>query len=73
MAPDSIPLQFDIGQPVVRTEDKRLLSGGGQFTDDTTIDGQVYAKFVRSPIAHGVIKSIDTATAADLPLSLIHI
>lgn len=67
MEPDSIPLQFDIGQPVVRTEDKRLLSGGGQFTDDTTIDGQVYAKFVRSPIAHGVIKSIDTATAADLP------
>ena len=55
MAPDNnsdVPLQFDIGQPVVRTEDARLLTGGGQYTDDTDIDGQVYARFTRSQIAH---------------------
>ena len=62
-----IPLQFDIGQPVVRTEDARLLTGGGQYTDDTNIDGQAYAWFVRSPIAHGDIKSIDLEDAASLP------
>lgn len=70
MAPDTasdVPLQFDIGQPVVRTEDARLLTGGGNYTDDTNIDGQVYARFARSQIAHGEIKSIDTATASAMP------
>ncbi|MBT5454991.1 MAG: xanthine dehydrogenase family protein, partial [Rhodospirillaceae bacterium] len=70
MAPDNnsdVPLQFDIGQPVVRTEDARLLTGGGQYTDDTDIDGQVYARFTRSQIAHGEIKSIDITAAAAMP------
>ena len=62
-----VPLQFDIGQPVVRTEDKRLLSGGGQYTDDTSIAGQAYARFTRSQIAHGEIRSIDTTAAAAMP------
>ena len=67
MAPDTasdVPLQFDIGQPVVRSEDQRLLTGGGDYTDDTTIEGQVHARFTRSQIAHGEIKSIDTAAAS---------
>jgi carbon-monoxide dehydrogenase large subunit len=70
MAPDTasdVPLQFDIGQPVVRTEDHRLLTGGGQYTDDTYIDGQAYARFTRSQVAHGEIKSIDTSAAAAMP------
>lgn len=70
MAPDTasdVPLQFDIGQPVVRTEDARLLTGGGQYTDDTNIDGQAYARFTRSQIAHGEIKSIDIAAASAMP------
>lgn len=70
MAPDTasdVPLQFDMGQPVVRTEDARLLTGGGQYTDDTNIDGQVYAKFARSQIAHGDIKSIDITVASAMP------
>lgn len=70
MAPDTasdLPLQFDMGQPVVRTEDARLLTGGGQYTDDTNIDGQVYAKFARSQIAHGDIKSIDITAASAMP------
>jgi len=62
-----IPLQFDIGQPVPRTEDTRLLTGGGEYTDDTNIDGQAYLWFVRSTIAHGDIKSIDTADASSMP------
>ena len=65
MAPDTteMPLNFGIGQPVTRTEDPRHLTGGGNYTDDTNIDGQVYARFVRSNVAHGKIKSIDTTVA----------
>ncbi len=66
-AQGDIPLNFDIGQPVLRSEDPRLLTGGGCYTDDTTIDGQVHAKFMRSAIAHGTIDSIDTTAAAAMP------
>ena len=69
MAPDTteMPLNFGIGQPVTRTEDPRHLTGGGNYTDDTNIDGQVYARFVRSNVAHGKIKSIDTTEASEMP------
>jgi len=65
--PDDMPLNFDIGQPVLRSEDPRLLTGGGQYTDDTAIDRLVHAKFTRSQIAHGTIESIDTSAAAAMP------
>ncbi|MEE8334670.1 MAG: xanthine dehydrogenase family protein molybdopterin-binding subunit [Alphaproteobacteria bacterium] len=57
-------MNFDIGQPVLRSEDPRLLTGGGQYTDDTFVEDQVIAKFLRSAIAHGTINSIDTTAAA---------
>ena len=66
-ASQDIPLNFGIGQPVTRTEDPRHLTGGGQYTDDTNLDGQVYARFVRSQIAHGEIKSIDISAAEKMP------
>ena len=59
--------KFSIGQPVLRTEDSRLLSGGGRYTDDTRVPGQVYARFVRSTVAHGRIRAIDVAAAAAAP------
>jgi len=40
------------GKPVLRTEDARLLTGGGRYSDDVNLAGQVYACFVRSPHAH---------------------
>ncbi|NKB22645.1 MAG: molybdopterin-dependent oxidoreductase [Alphaproteobacteria bacterium] len=69
MAPDTVdmPLNFGIGQPVTRTEDPRHLTGGGQYTDDTNIDGQVYARFVRSQVAHGELKSVDISAASAMP------
>ncbi len=66
-ASQDIPLNFGIGQPVTRSEDPRHLTGGGQYTDDTNLDGQLYARFVRSQIAHGEIVSIDIAAALALP------
>jgi carbon-monoxide dehydrogenase large subunit len=60
-------LKFGIGQPVTRSEDPRLLSGGGQYTDDHSLPGQLYARFVRSQVAHGDIRSIDVSAAAAMP------
>ncbi|MEK9965423.1 MAG: xanthine dehydrogenase family protein molybdopterin-binding subunit [Rhodospirillaceae bacterium] len=53
-----------IAQPVRRREDVRLLTGRGRFADDVNQDGQAHAAFVRSPVAHGVIREIDVAAAS---------
>lgn len=58
---------YAVSQPVTRTEDPRLLRGGGVYTDDRNLDGQAYAVFVRSPVAHGEIKSIDIDAAKAAP------
>ena len=56
-----------IGQALPRLEDRRLVLGNGQYTDDIKVEGQVYAAFMRSPHAHAVIKSINTAAALESP------
>jgi carbon-monoxide dehydrogenase large subunit len=60
-------MKFGVGQPVSRTEDPTLLMGQGRYTDDVNVKGQAYAVMVRSPYAHGVIKSIDTSAARAMP------
>ena len=52
-----------VGKSVPRAEDEYLLRGQGQYTDDVNLPGQVYAYILRSSIAHGVIRSIDTTAA----------
>jgi carbon-monoxide dehydrogenase large subunit len=59
--------KFGIGQPVLRTEDPILVRGHGRYTDDINLPGQAYAVIVRSPHAHGIIRSIDTAAARAMP------
>ena len=56
-----------IGVSVKRKEDARFLTGAGQYTDDVVLPGQTYAVFLRSPHAHAVIKSINTAAAKAAP------
>lgn len=56
-----------IGQSVKRKEDYRFLTGGGRFTDDVTLPGQVYAYFLRSPHAHANIRGINTSKARSAP------
>ena len=66
--PQSLALmKFGIGQPVPRTEDPTLVRGEGCYTDDIKLPGEVYAVIVRSRVAHGVIKGIDTAAARAMP------
>jgi carbon-monoxide dehydrogenase large subunit len=59
--------KFGIGQPVRRKEDQRLLAGGGQYTDDINIEGQLHLAFLRAPYAHARINHIDTAAAVAAP------
>ncbi len=59
--------KFGVGQRVERREDERLLRGKGQYTDDVDLPGQAHAIMVRSQVAHGVIKGIDTSAAKAMP------
>ena len=59
-----------LGTRVVRTEDPRLLTQGGVYTDDLRLpelDGAGRITFVRSPIAHARITGIDTGAALASP------
>jgi carbon-monoxide dehydrogenase large subunit len=58
---------FGIGQPVRRREDRRFLTGSGQFTDDIDIPGQAFGHILRSPHAHARVRAIDTAAAKAAP------
>jgi aerobic carbon-monoxide dehydrogenase large subunit len=56
-----------IGSPIERVEDLRFVQGRGQFVDDLNRPGQWHAAIVRSPLAHGRIRSIDASAALALP------
>jgi carbon-monoxide dehydrogenase large subunit len=56
-----------IGQPVPRREDLRLIRGGGRFTADENLPGQVYAVMVRSPHPHAGIRAIVKDQALAMP------
>jgi carbon-monoxide dehydrogenase large subunit len=59
--------QSPIGQALPRREDRRFLTGAGQYTDDVVMQGQTYGVFVRSPHAHARIKGIDATRARQAP------
>jgi aerobic carbon-monoxide dehydrogenase large subunit len=71
-----------IGARLPRKEDPRLLRGCGRFGDDFSAPGQLWARVVRSPIAHGHVRRVDltrarradgvavAVAAADLPAGL---
>ncbi len=52
-----------IGEPVLRKEDRRLITGQGRFTDDNRVDGALHLVMVRSPHAHARIRSINVSAA----------
>src|SRR5260370_19691453 len=66
--PQSLALmKFGIGQPVPRREDPTLVRGEGCYTDDVKLASEAYAVIVRSRVAHGAIRRIDTSAARPLP------
>jgi aerobic carbon-monoxide dehydrogenase large subunit len=62
-----MPKDTGIGASSKRREDIRFLTGRGKYTDDLAIAGQVHAVFVRSQVAHGRIKKVDTSKALKMP------
>ena len=56
-----------IGERVIRTEDPDLVTGRGTFIDNLSLDDAAHVVFVRSPIAHGRIISIDRSGALHMP------
>ena len=59
--------QFGIGQPVRRVEDRRFITGRGNYLDDLNRPRQAYVFMLRSPHAHARIRAVDTAAAAAAP------
>ncbi len=59
--------KFGVGHSVARKEDKRLLTGGGRFTDDIVLDRMAAGTVLRSPHAHGVIRRLDAEAARGAP------
>ena len=57
------PGEGAVGRSVPRREDLPLLTGRGEFVDDLVLGGALEAVFLRSPVAHARIRSIDTTAA----------
>ncbi|MGI9645305.1 MAG: xanthine dehydrogenase family protein molybdopterin-binding subunit, partial [Ilumatobacteraceae bacterium] len=56
-----------VGQSVSRVEDVRLLQGGGTYVADVNPPGVLHAAFLRSPLPHATITSIDVEAARRAP------
>ncbi|MDX6610764.1 MAG: aerobic carbon-monoxide dehydrogenase large subunit, partial [Solirubrobacterales bacterium] len=56
-----------IGSPVERLEDLRFLRGRGEFVDDVPSPGALHAVILRSSVAHGRLRAIDTTAALKRP------
>ena len=52
-----------IGQPLRRTEDRRLLRGAGRFVDDLRPSGLLSLAVLRSPHPHARLRSVDLSAA----------
>ena len=56
-----------VGRSLLRREDRRLLTGQGQFIADLALPQMLHAVLVRSPVAHARIRSVDLSRAAAMP------
>ena len=56
-----------IGSPIERREDLRFLRGRGQYVDDLARKDMLHAAILRSSVAHGRIRAIDTRRRPRLP------
>ncbi len=55
------------GASIKRSEDPRILTGAGRYVDDIKLPGMLHAAFVRSPLAHARVISVDVSAARALP------
>ncbi|MBN1222841.1 MAG: molybdopterin-dependent oxidoreductase [Candidatus Aminicenantes bacterium] len=72
--PDTLPAKTQepdrfavVGKSLPRVDAAEKVTGRAQFTADLHFANMLFGKILTSPIAHGRIKSIDTARAEALP------
>jgi carbon-monoxide dehydrogenase large subunit len=56
-----------LGEPILRREDGRFLTGRGRYADNTAPRDALAVVFVRSPYAHARLGGIDKSAALALP------
>src|SRR5215471_2442214 len=56
-----------VGRSLPRREDRRLLTGRGEFVADLALPRMLHAVLVRSPLAHARIRAVDLSRAAAAP------
>jgi carbon-monoxide dehydrogenase large subunit len=56
-----------VGRSLLRREDRRLLTGQGQFIADLVLPRMLHAFLVRSPVAHARIRSVELSRAGAAP------
>jgi carbon-monoxide dehydrogenase large subunit len=56
-----------VGRSLLRREDRRLLTGQGQFVADLVLPRMLHAVVVRSELAHAHIRGVGLARAAAMP------
>ncbi len=56
-----------VGGGILRKEDPELLTGQGRYVDDIALPGMLWMAFVRSPVAHANLTSVDVSAATGMP------
>src|SRR5262247_548906 len=56
-----------LGRSVLRSEDRALLTGAARYLDDVPCEGALHAVFVRSPIAHALVRWVGAGEARTMP------
>ncbi|HCD20375.1 MAG TPA: carbon monoxide dehydrogenase, partial [Alphaproteobacteria bacterium] len=59
-------MKFGVGQAIPRLEDARLITGQGRYTDDIDPGTGLAVAFLRAPMAHARLLSVDVSAAATL-------
>src|SRR6516162_2664442 len=57
----------ELGKARLRKEDARLVTGETMWTDNIVLPGMLHMAFVRSPMAHARITSVDVSAARSMP------
>ncbi len=57
----------EFGQARLRKEDERLITGQTNWTDNIKLPGMLHVAFLRSPLAHARIASVDVSAAREEP------
>src|SRR5438132_12718092 len=61
------PVGAQVGRSLPRLEAREKVTGRAEYTHTMRLPGMLHAKLFRSTVAHGRIKSIDTAAAKRTP------